>query len=66
MFFFAFLLLLPIGHGLVGVVMEDVCPNFLHCYPNHFDFCFDFGFEFAIEILFGVSVRLFLFQLMVE
>ena len=61
-----FLLLLLIGHGLVGVVVEDVCPYYLHCCSNHLDFCFDFGFESVIEILFGVSVRLFLFRLVVE
>ena len=62
----AFLLLHPIGHDYVGVVTEGVRPYCLHCCQNHLDFGFDSGFEFESEILFVESVRLFLFQFVVE
>ena len=64
-FSFVFLLILLNVHGHVVVVMEVVCPNCHHCCPNRIDSWYGFGFEFEVELV-DVSVRLFLFQLMVE
>ena len=64
-FSFVFLLILLNVHGHVAVVMEVVCPNCRHCCPNRIDSWYGFGFEFEVELV-DVSVRLFLFQLMVE
>ena len=65
-FFFAFLLILQNIHEYVVVVMVSDCLNCLYRYPNRIDFWNGFGFELEVGVFFGLSVRLFLFQFVVE
>ena len=64
-FFFVYLLILQDIHGHVAVLMEVGCPNSPCCCVYRIDFWYGFGFEIGVELV-DVSVRLFLFQLVVE